>query len=266
MAFYKITYNRKHDFATVHNYGCTFKCPICSYKLRSGAEGKPGLAYPKPERYLDAKEIKDALTAVDPRSVHFMGGEPTVSKMLPEILDFVKNELGAETMLGHTNGSNLSIENLDGANVGLKAWKEDTHLYMTGIEKSRIYGEFTDAAKRGMKLAANIIYIPGLVDLDQVEATAEYISSLGDIPFHIMGYIPVPGQSYRRPTKEEMDMAKEVAEKHISGVKYSHLSPEEVLSLERDDDRFDVQVIAGPKGIRTLIPGDIGKVPAAENM
>ena len=254
MAFYKITYNRKHDFATVHNYGCTFKCPICSYKLRSGAEGTPGLAYPRPDKYLTSQEVKDALLSVSPRSVHFMGGEPTVSKMLPEILDFVKNEMKAETMLGHTNGSNLSLKNLDGANVGLKAWKEDTHLLMTGIEKSRIYNEFTNAAKKGMKLAANLIYIPGLVDLDQIDAVAEYIAGFGNIPFHIMGYIPVPGQPYRRPSVDEMEEAKKVAEKHIRNVKYSHLSPEEVLSLESNDDRFDVEVIAGAGPIRTLVP------------
>jgi pyruvate formate lyase activating enzyme len=254
MAFYRITYNRKHDFATVHNYGCTFRCPICSYKLKSGANGTPGLAYPRPERYLSADEIKDALLSADPGSVHFMGGEPTVSNMLPEILDFVKNEMGAETMLGHTNGINLSIKNLDAANVGLKAWDEATHMTVTGTEKSKIFGEFEAAARRGMRLSANMIYIPGLVDLDQIESTAEYIAGLGSIPFHIMGYIPVPGQTYRRPTKDEMEEAKRVAEKHIPGVKYSHLSPEQVLRLERDDDRFDVEVLAGPEITRTLVP------------
>jgi len=254
MAFYRITYNRKHDFATVHNYGCTFRCPICSYKLKSGPHGTPGLAYPRPETYLSADEIKDALLSADPRSVHFMGGEPTVSKMLPEILDFVKKEMGAETMLGHTNGSNLSIKNLDAANVGLKAWDEATHMTVTGVEKSKIFGEFESAARRGMRLSANIIYIPGLVDLDQIESTAEFVAGLGRIPFHIMGYIPVPGQPYRRPTKEEMEEARRVAEKHIPDVKYSHLSPEQVLLLERNDDRFDVEVIAGPGIIRTLVP------------
>lgn len=259
MSFHRITYNRTHDFATVHNYGCTFRCPICSYKLRSGPDGRPGLAYPRPDGYLTSAEIKEALLGTDASSVHFMGGEPTVSKMLPEILDFVKNEMRAETMLGHTNGSNLCIDNLDGANVGLKAWDEDTHMFMTGVPKSRIYGEFAKAAERGMRLSANVIYIPGLVDLDQVESVAEFVSRF-DVPFHIMGYIPVPGQPYRRPTAEEMEAAKEAAERHIPDVKYSHLSPEEVLSLERNDDRFDVEVIAGTGSVRTLVPGTVRDV------
>ena len=53
MPFFKITYNPKHRFATLHNFGCTFRCGVCSYKLRSGADGVPGQVYPRPERFLD---------------------------------------------------------------------------------------------------------------------------------------------------------------------------------------------------------------------
>jgi len=254
MAFYKVTYNSKHDFATVHNYGCTFKCPICSYKLMSGAGGTPGLAYPKPERYLSIDEIKTALISVSPGSVRFMGGEPTVAKELPELLRFVKNELNARTMLGHTNGCDLSFKDLDAANVGLKAWDDDVHMSITGIEKKRIYGNFRKAADNGMKLSANLIFIPGLVDIDQVEKVAEFVSSFNDVPFHIMGYIPVPGQSYRRPTVNEMEDAKKAAERYVKDVQYSHLSPEQLLSLERKDDRFDVRVIAGTGSARMFSP------------
>ncbi|MCL2142669.1 MAG: radical SAM protein [Methanomassiliicoccaceae archaeon] len=252
MAFHKVTHNAKHNFATVHNYGCTFRCPICSYKLVSGADGTPGLSYPRPERFLTNDEIKDALRSVSPAKVYFMGGEPTVSKELPEILDFVKNELHAKTMLGHTNGSNLDIPYLDAANIGIKAWDEDVHKFITGVEKNVIYKNLERAFGNGMELSVNIIYIPGLVDIDQVEALAEYLSSFNKIPLHIMGYIPVPGQPYRRPTIDEMEEAQRIAQKYVNEVRYSHLSPEQVLSLERKDDRFNVKVIAGSGSPRTL--------------
>jgi len=218
----------------------------------SGADGIPGLAHPRPERYLTNNEIKNALRSVSPSSVRFMGGEPTVAKALPEMLSFVKNELNAGTMLGHTNGSDLSLENLDAANVGLKAWDNDVHKFITGIEKEKIYDNFEKAAERGMRLAANLIYVPGLVDIDQVESVAEYLSSFNDIPFHIMGYIPVPGQPYRRPTSEEMKDAQKIAKKYVKDVKYSHLTPEQLLSMEMKDDRFDVEVIAGQGSPRML--------------
>ncbi|MCL2786060.1 MAG: radical SAM protein [Methanomassiliicoccaceae archaeon] len=252
MAFYKVTYNERHDFATVHNYGCTFRCPICSYKLASGAAAVPGLAYPRPERFLSADEIKDALSSVSPKQVNFMGGEPTVAKELPELLDFVKNELDAKTVLGHTNGSDLDLADLDAANVGLKAWDEDIHRFITGVEKEIIYNNFEKAANGGMELSANLIYIPELVDVDQVEAVAEFLSSFSGVKFHIMGYIPVPGQPYRRPTAGEMEEAKQIAQKYVADVRYSHLTPEQVRSLEHDDDRFDVRVIAGRGSARIL--------------
>ena len=264
MAFYKVTYNGKHGFATVHNHGCTFRCPICSYRLASGADGTPGLVYPRPERFLTSDEIKDALRSVSPEKVNFMGGEPTVAKALPEILDFVKNELHARTALGHTNGSDLDLKNLDAANVGLKAWDESVHKFITGIDKARIYGNFEKAAERGVELKANLIYIPGLVDLDQVEAVAKFLSKFDDIPFHIMGYIPVPGQPYRRPTVDEMVNAQNVALRHLKNVKYSHLSPEQAVALERRDDRFDVQIIAGhgsPRALRAVST----RTPAAQH-
>ena len=252
MAFYKVTYNKKHNFATVHNYGCTFRCPICSYRLASGADGVPGFAYPKPERFLTDDEVKDALRSVSPEHVNFMGGEPTVARSLPEILTFVKNELDAGTALGHTNGSNLDLKDLDSANVGLKAWNEDTHKFITGVDKNKIYSNFRRAAEMGIELSANIIYIPGLVDIDQIEATAEFVSSFKGVKFHIMGYIPVPGQPYRRPTAAEMKDAQKAAQKHLREVRYSHLTPEQVLSLDRNDDRFDVKVIAGTGKARML--------------
>ena len=51
MAFHRITYHEQYKFATLHNYGCTFRCSFCSYKLRSGADGRPGFAVPKPQKH-----------------------------------------------------------------------------------------------------------------------------------------------------------------------------------------------------------------------
>lgn len=253
MAFYKVTYNEKHDFATVHNYGCTFKCPICSYKLNSGPNGRPGLAYPRPVSFLSPEEVENALVSVMPSRVNFMGGEPTVSKDLPRILEFAKETMGVKTSLGHTNGCNLSLENIDYANVGLKAWDEKVHLHLTGLPKEKIYNEVESAVKRGVEISANIILIPGYVDIDQVESTAKFLSTIGVDKFHIMGYIPVPGQDYRRPTVEEMENALSIAKKYIPSTEYSHMTPEEVLSLDREDDRFDVRVIAGIGSTRGVI-------------
>ncbi len=246
MSFYRITWNEKYDFATLHNWGCTFHCPFCSYKLRSGAIGRPGFAEPKPERFLSVEEQKAALQSVHPGRVYFMGGEPTVVRELEEMVAFAKHELGAETKLGHTNGCRLPIPDLDGANVGLKAWSDDLHLSITGKPKSLIYDNFRRAFDSGMKMAANMIFIPGLVGLDEMEGTLRFLAGLDRaIPFHIDGYIPIPGQPWRRPTDKEMAEAIQLAKSFIDNVKSSHLTSEEALDLTARDDRFKVKIIAG---------------------
>ncbi len=243
MSFYRITQNKKYDFVTLHNWGCTFHCPFCSYKLRGG---KSGFAYPKPERFLSVEEQKEVLQKAGPGKVYFMGGEPTVAKELYTMVEFSKKELGAFTKLGHTNGSNLDIPFLDAANIGFKAWSEDLHLQLTGRPKSLIFDNFSRAFDNGMELSASMIYIPGLIGLDEMEGVLKFVASLDkNIPFHIMGYIPVPGLDYKRPTVEEMEVAKKLCSSYLTKVGVSHLTSEQALDLTARDDRFNVKIIAG---------------------
>ncbi len=246
MAFYRITWNEKYQFATLHNWGCTFHCPFCSYLLRSGAEGRPGFASPKPGKFLTVEEQQQALRKVQPKKVYFMGGEPTVAPELETMINFAKLELGAETKLGHTNGSRLPIANLDRANIGFKAWSEELHQKITGRPKKLIYENFQKAHQAGMQLAANLVFIPGFVGLDEMRGLVQFLASLDkNIPFHIMGYIPVPGRPWQRPTDEEMQAAQELAKSFLNNVGSSHLTSAEALDLSSRDDRFQVKVIAG---------------------
>ncbi len=246
MSFFRVTWNEKYDFATLHNWGCNFRCPYCSYKLRSGADGRPGFAAPKPERFLGVSEIKTALLSVKPSKVYVMGGEPSTAPELEEMLKFAKTELGATTRLGHTNGSRLPMPFLDGANVGFKAWDEELHLKITGKPKELVYGSFRAAAKAGLQLAANMVFIPELVGLAELEGLACFLAEIDQsIPFHIMGYIPVPGQTWRRPNTEEMQEAMQLCKRYLTNVNSSHLSSEEALNLQSRDDRFKVKIIAG---------------------
>jgi len=245
MPFHRVTYNDKYRFATLHNYGCTFRCPVCSYKLRSGPAGLPGHSHPKPERFLTVEQMQQALESVSLDKVFFMGGEPTVATELPTMLDFAKTALNAKTYLGHTNGSKLPMEHLDGANVGIKAWDEKIHQQYTGRPKQAIFDNFAKAVDAGLEMKANVVFVPGLVDIDQVEAIAQWLSTLSaDIPFHIMGYIPVPGQPYSRPTDDQMSEAVGACRKHLTNVASSRLSSEQALDLSSRDDRFAVRQIA----------------------
>ena len=244
MAFFKITYHDTLHFATLHNYGCTFHCSFCSYKLRSGAEGRPGFSWPKPERFPTVEELKEALRSVAPEKVFFMGGEPTVAKELPELLAFARQELGAVTRLGHTNGSRLPLEFLDGANVGFKAWSPELHRRITGRDKNLIYDNFAAACDAGLEMAANMVYVPGLVELDEFAGTVQFLSRISpEIPFHIMGYIPVPGEPYRRPDDAEMERVEALCRTYLHRVASSHLTDAEALDLTCRDHRFRVRTV-----------------------
>lgn len=246
MAFYRITWNEKYNFATLHNYGCTFKCSFCSYKLRSGAAGRPGFAEPRPEKFLSVEAQKATLLRLHPAQIYFMGGEPTIAPEIDEMVAFGKDVLNATVKLGHTNGSRLAIPKLDAANVGFKAWSDDLHLRITGRRKTLIYDNFSRAFDSGMKLAANMVLVPGLVGLDELEGLVRFIAALDNtIPFHIMGYIPVPGEPWRRPDDAEIRAACALAQSYLEKVNCSHLTSEEALDLTARDDRFEVKIVAG---------------------
>ena len=165
MAFYKVTYSAQYRRATVHNKGCNFRCLGCAYKIRD---------FPPIERWPSLDEFKATLTSLDAERVHFMGGEPTTCADLPEMLRFCKHDLGLRTILGHTNGSNIPIDNLDGANVSFKAFSPEKHLHYTGMPAGIVYDSFLRAFHAGLELRASTVYVPGLIDLDEVDAIAAH--------------------------------------------------------------------------------------------
>lgn len=245
MAFYKITYHQRYRFATLHNFGCTFRCCVCSYRVRSGVRGVPGQLHPRPRRFLSVDEMKRTLRSVPVAQVNFLGGEPTLAAELPQMLTFAKHALGAKTFLAHTNGSRLPLSDLDGANVGLKAWDEKVHFRYTGRAKQPIFDNFAAAVGAGLAMRANVVFVPGLVDLDQIEAISEWLAGLDrEIPFQVVAYVPVPGQLYPRPTPEQLEAAMNACRKHLEHVESPLMSCEEALELAVRDERFAVRQIA----------------------
>lgn len=229
MPYRKVTYSEENSRVSIYNWGCNFACRGCSYKLLQ----------PEPEPPLAVEDIEAVLLEFRPRLVTFLGGEPTTNPDLPRLLDFAKNVVGAETWLGHTNGSRLPLDNLDGANVSFKAWRPDTHLYYTGQPAEIVYNNFTAAFEAGLKLKASTVLIPGLVDTDQVEAMAVFLAGLSDeIPFHVAAYVPVPGAPWAAPTPEQMLEAVAAARRHLGTVTFSYLTPRELKAWQQRSPKW----------------------------
>jgi pyruvate formate lyase activating enzyme len=80
--------------------------------------------------------------------------------------------------------------------------------------------------------------------LEQVEKIAAFVGSVDrTIPFHILGYIPVPGAPWRRPTDDEMNQAVAVAERYLDTVSFSHFTSEQAKDLQQRDERFVVRQV-----------------------
>jgi pyruvate formate lyase activating enzyme len=150
--------------------------------------------------------------------------------------------LGVTTRLGHTNGSGLVTQDLDGTNVSFKAFDEDVHLAYTGRSVAPNIENFRRSYEAGLEMRASTVFIPDLGGLDQVEKVAAFVADVDPtIPFHILGYIPVPDAPWRRPTDAELAHAVGVARRYLDRVTFSHFTTEQAKDLRQRDDRFAVQ-------------------------
>ena len=216
MAIYKISYSKKYKRANIHNHGCNFNCPWCSYKLQHS---------PKPCKFLTLNEIKEVLSELDIDRVHLVGGELTTYPRLSEICDFIRNELDVYTKIGHSNGYNLPPDTVDAMSISIKSLSNDFYLRYTGKSNVPVLKNFKTAYDRGVHIDASSVFIPGLVESVEIEEIAQFIAAVNpEIHYHITGYIPVPGVSWRSPHPDEIENAKMVAEQYLKNVNTSWFS------------------------------------------
>jgi pyruvate formate lyase activating enzyme len=213
MAIHKITYSKEFKRANLHNYGCNFNCSWCLYKL----EGKA-----RPNKFLKLDEIRKVLSELDMERAHFVGGEITTCSQLSQITDFTKNELGVYTKIGHSNGFNLPPKSIDAISMSIKSLSEDFYQKYTGKSNKTVLENFKTIYRWGAEIDASSVYIPGLVEADEISRIAEFIAKIDpEIKYHITGYVPVPGVSWRSPTYDEIIQGKHAAEKYLEKVNLS---------------------------------------------
>lgn len=231
MAVYKITYSKKFKRANIHNYGCNFNCKWCSYKLQEKS---------KPDKFLSIAEIKEVLGELDVDKVHFVGGELTTYPLFHEICDFTKNELGVYSKIGHSNGFNLPPECIDAISVSIKSLSEDVHLKYTGKSNVPVLKNFKIIYERGIEVDASSVFIPGLIEYDEIGEISRFIADIDfKIPYHIVGYVPVPDAPWRSPTKKEILEVKQAAEQYLDNVTISWFhSPEDYIRMTKEDSNY----------------------------
>ncbi len=230
MPIFKITYSGRFKRATLYNYGCNLNCAWCSYRLKGDAQ---------PEKFLSPDRIREVLQRLDVQRVHFVGGEPTSCPDLPEIAEFAHDVLGAFTKIGHSTGFNMPPEHIDAVSISIKTLSDGIHKKYTGVSNVRVLENFEAMHRKGLTVDASSVLIPGLVDKNDIEQIARFIADIDpEIPYHVIGYVPVPGAPWRRPTSKEVKEAEGLARRHLGYVTSSCLTVEDFLYSQVRDVRY----------------------------
>ncbi|AGH80049.1 pyruvate formate-lyase activating enzyme [Psychromonas sp. CNPT3] len=120
--------------------------------------------------------------------VTLSGGESTLQ--LPFIIELFKAikscpELSHLTCFIDSNGS-LSAQGwdrvmpyLDGAMIDLKAWQNETHLWLVGRQNHRVFKSIAQLDKAGKLYEVRLLHIPNKTDLlTEIESLARYLKQL----------------------------------------------------------------------------------------
>ena len=116
--------------------------------------------------------------------------------------------------------------------VSLRAVTKRKHQQLTGAPNNKVLANIYKLFDRGIEIKISTILIPEVITLDEIKRISEYVASVDEsIPFHITGYIPVPGIPWTSPSLEEMKAAVEVACKHLKHVTSSSLTVKDYLAI-----------------------------------
>jgi pyruvate-formate lyase-activating enzyme len=209
---------------TIQFSGCNFNCRGCfSNEKQNGGSAISA--------ELLAKQIPLN------KKVMLAGGEPTLDKQgLLLLLTLLE---GRDVILS-TNGYLLDesmLENIKGTvvHIDLKAFDNELHKWYTGKDNKKVLEAILLLYEYQFDLEVNTVYIPGIVEIDEIQNIARFLSDIGDIKYKIIRYVPV-GDFSRRPEIIEIENAVQAARKYLKNVSSSidnrsHPKDREIISV-----------------------------------
>ena len=219
---YHVSFHEALSSVSLFFHGCNFTCKGC---LRRVYMYDCHLSeIPKTSRlnFLTIDKLIEILEKTEPKIAVFEGWEPTLDPMLAEIADSIRNNEIRTVLL--TNGYLYPpVDSFDEIKVSIKAFSHQVHKYYTGKSNRRVLRNFKSIYDNAPeKLSAETVLIPGLVDIDEIESIAKFISSIDPtIPLRIDCYWPVvPNTPWRAPTREEIRSAVIRARKYLENVHF----------------------------------------------
>ncbi len=212
--------------ATLHYWGCNFKCRGCSCQkviwdwmldeYLDARDAEPeGLAAP-PNRFLDYDEILGILDKLELKRVLHMGQEAMLDPQYPLLAKEIHRRYGCKNVL-LTNGHEMPVlEHIDKVEFGIKAITNSLHRHYTGESNSTVLENFVKIYQSGVQMIVESVFIPGYIDMEETERIAKFIASVDNkITYVLLPYFKAGDNPWRRPTPKEMEAAAEMARQYL---------------------------------------------------
>jgi len=169
--------------------------------------------------YLSLEQVMSLIKDLPVKSAVFVGTEPSLDPELPELARLLHNNYSSYNIL-LTNAYQLTdMSDIDELIVSIKAFDRQKHLDYTGVGNIRILDNFKSIYTGGKKLQAETVYIPGFIELDEIEKIAAFIGEIDPaIPLRIDAFFTVPGVKWRSATAGEVEAAAERARAYLQKV------------------------------------------------
>jgi pyruvate formate lyase activating enzyme len=176
---------------SVATFGCNFKCTFCQNHSISQVRKRVYNTFTSPE------EIVEIALKQKCKTISFTYTEPTVFYEYAYLIGIKAREQGIKNVFV-TNGfmSPETIEHsrafLDGANVDLKSFNEETYKKVSGGDLKSVLQSIDLLHKHKVWLEITTLVVPGLNDSDdELLKIAEFIGSISpEIPWHISRFHP----------------------------------------------------------------------------
>lgn len=226
---YHITYTPELKEASLYFWGCNFECKGClcqkipydpslKENLVAHLEDPKGIAK-APERFLDFEEVMQILGELEIKKVMMMGMEAILDPQYTNLTKAFHEKFGSYNIVCSNLYEMPPLEHTDKVEVGIKAVTDSLNQDYTGKSNDRVKENFIKLCQSNVDLVVESVLIPDYIDAGEIERIAEFVASVEkDIFFVLLPYFKSGNNPWRRPTKNEIDEAGNLARKHLKNV------------------------------------------------
>ena len=172
-----------------------------------------------PEHFLSLDDVMRRLKGFFIERAIFIGTEPALDPEMPTLAASLHSEFNSYNVL-LTNGAKLAeMNDIDEVIFSIKAISPELHRAYTGRDNRQILKNFALLHERGLKVQAETVLVPGLIEADEVSRVAEFVSGINPgIPLRIDAYFPVSGCPWQAASREEVEKAAALSSRYLKKI------------------------------------------------